>query len=134
MKWYYQESEQAIGPFNISEIKELIEKGTVKKRTLVKSETEDTWKYAVDTDIADMFGSNEKIEKSREKYKWYYLKAGNSIGPFQENEIAKMIKQGLITKNSIVREHNSDEWNIITDTYLLYYFDKADIEKTETKK
>jgi hypothetical protein len=122
MKWYYEEWEQSIGPFEEKEMKKFIKQGKIRKNTYVKSEKMEDWKRAVETDLQAYFDELNPDEEKRENFRWYYKKGGTTIGPFTETEIAKKIKSKEINDSTLVKQLNSDEWNNIMDTYLHNYF------------
>ncbi len=133
MKWYYEEYGKAIGPFDEKEIKKFIESKKIRKNTNVKNESMEEWKRAIETSLSEIFGDRTQIEKKREKYKWYYSKGGTAVGPFQESEIAKMIRNKELSEDIMVKEDQSETWHNIADTYLHYYFEDDNIGENETE-
>lgn len=122
MKWYYKEWDQTIGPFDEKEIKQFITEGKIGKMTMVKNDTDEDWSHAINTRLSGYFDNALMIDKSRQNYRWYYLKGGTTVGPFSESEMARMIKNGEVSKNTSVKEKSSEDWHKITNTFLITYF------------
>ncbi len=128
MKWYYEEWEKSIGPFDEKEMKKFIKQGKIRKNTYVKNENMDDWKRASESDLQAYFDEISPATEKRENFRWYYKKGSVAIGPFTETEIAKKIKNKEINIKTPVRQIDSEEWSDIMDTYLHNYFNMSEDE------
>lgn len=55
---------------------------------------------------------------------WYYLKEGTKFGPYNESEMIKLIKHGIVEANDQIWMLDLKNWIALKDSLFSYYMPK----------
>lgn len=57
---------------------------------------------------------------------WYYTKNGqDKFGPYSEEELVKLIQQGILIKEDQIWMMDLEEWIAIGDSIYSFYFEQS---------
>jgi hypothetical protein len=85
--YYYNENNEKIGPMSGGELKQLARQGTVTQETLVE----------------DPGGKTRPMKEVNGMTFWYYYDdKGQKKGPFTGDQLKELVKQGLVTRETIL--------------------------------
>lgn len=104
MKWYYIDAGSQVGPISEEELKALVKAGKITDETLSWHEGLSDWQQ---------FGKLKPGAAGSVpagSVKWYYVEAGNRVGPISEKEMRGLVKTGKVTSETMVWRKELPDW------------------------
>lgn len=122
--WYYVSNNQSLGPCTESEMIDLIQDGTIKSTTYIWKSGLKDWVYLKDSELAgyvvDKKEETDNVEENKDAC-WFYVNSGNQqTGPFTQDEMIQLIKNGTINGNTYVWKSGMADWIRCKDSTLFY--------------
>lgn len=129
-EWYCYINNQQCGPYSEELLFQLVNSGQLTIDTLVYNTDPENaakgWLKAIDTEISTLFPPTVKENTVRS---WYCFLNGQSQGPFFENQLKVMIKNGLLTSESLVWTENMSDWTKLSNSELYDFLNSTVQEK-----
>jgi Zn-dependent protease with chaperone function len=124
-KWQVKQNDKILGPFSVSQMRKLVAKGHVNKKTPIRSAENSIWFMAgrfpeLFTDesvtssgaVAPAIKSENAVvsETPKTDKGWHVACDGKSIGPFAYEQLSERVRNGLLTPADLVWEPGYDDW------------------------
>jgi len=108
MSWfYYNEKGEKIGPFDVSQMKDLAKRGIVTRETMIENANGRSAKAGTMKGFEFPSEPEPVYSVGSVNYDWYYYdEASKKIGPFSVAEIKELVNRGIVVRDTLIENAN----------------------------
>ena len=124
-QWQVKQQDKILGPFNESQMKRLVAKGKVHKRTPIRTAENSIWFMAgrypelfpdesaasaitAPTELKLEYAEVDDAVKTDKL--WHVARNGKSVGPFAYEQLSERVRNGWLTPTDLVWKSGYDDW------------------------
>lgn len=149
-EWYFVENKESVGPYSQTDILDFYRQGRLNDQSYVWTKGMENWVHFDQTELKNLIKNSESENTELEPecvsdvlkssaatdYKepentyydqrvkpteWFYVDNGKSAGPYNEDAMAALIRNGVIFGDSYVWKEGMKDWEHLQDTELSAY-------------